>query len=236
MARAGVPAAVRPEPLLLPLHRGPPPRQAPRRHGRGAFRCCFRWQMVVEVGCASSKGEESQLPPHSPHSPRPHHQTTTQPPEQAAGPEGDSGFAQRVLESVIISEAKNVEDQLFILTSKLPALLADPAYGIRLCVVDSMSALFRGEFSLARSDAFDRARLVFAMAKQMKKLAHDFRLPFVVTNQVGASVRRSVGGEGGRWEMEDGRWAVSPVKCVCSLIPPHPPDPIPPSPTKPQHR
>lgn len=93
-----------------------------------------------------------------------------------------------MLESVIISEAKNVEDQLFILTSKLPTLLSDPQYGVRLCVVDSVSALFRGEFSLARNDSLDRARMVFAMGKQMKRLSHEFALPFVVTNQVGGWV------------------------------------------------
>ena len=47
----------------------------------------------------------------------------------AAACPGDSGFAQRVLESVIIVEAKNVEDQLYILTSQLPSLLADACLG-----------------------------------------------------------------------------------------------------------
>lgn len=118
--------------------------------------------------------------------PQPPTLTTNLPPHpthQAANP-ADSGFAQRVLESVIISEAKNVEDQLFILTSQLPTLLNDPQYAVRLCVVDSVSALFRGEFSLARGDSLDRARMVFAMGKQMKRLSHEFALPFVVTNQV----------------------------------------------------
>ena len=77
-----------------------------------------------------------------------------------------------------------MEDQLFILTSQLPTLLNDPQYSVRLCVVDSVSALFRGEFSLARGDSLDRARMVFAMGKQMKRLSHEFALPFVVTNQV----------------------------------------------------
>lgn len=47
----------------------------------------------------------------------------------AAACPGDSGFAQRVLESVIIVEAKNVEDQLYLLTTQLPSLLADSSLG-----------------------------------------------------------------------------------------------------------
>ncbi len=103
----------------------------------------------------------------------------------------DSGFAQRVLESVIIMEAKNVEDQLYILTAQLPTFLADANMSIRLCVVDSMSALFRGEFSLSKADTLDRAKMIFAMAKQMKKLSHEFHVPFVATNQVTADFSAS---------------------------------------------
>lgn len=146
------------------------------------------------------------------HSTLPLHHTLTN--TQAAGPEGDEGFAQRVLESVIISEAKNVEDQLFILTSQLPQLLADPQqqYGVRLCVLDSMSALFRGEFSAARADSLDRARLVFAMAKQMKRLSHDFALPFVVTNQVGNN------GGVGRVGPVMLTLRIAEYACACSLV------------------
>ncbi|TFJ82171.1 hypothetical protein NSK_006500 [Nannochloropsis salina CCMP1776] len=112
----------------------------------------------------------------------------------------DSGFAQRVLESVIIVEAKNVEDQLYLLTTQLPSLLGDASLGkIRLCVIDSMSALFRGEFSLSKGDTLERAKMIFTMAKQMKRLSDRWGLPFVVTNQVTADFAAATFGvwEGG---------------------------------------
>lgn len=124
----------------------------------------------------------------------------------AAACPGDSGFAQRVLESVIIVEAKNVEDQLYLLTTQLPSLLADSSLGkIRLCVIDSMSALFRGEFSLSKGDTLERAKMIFAMAKQMKTLSDKFKIPFVVTNQVTADFQVGQAGQRG-WEggMEGG--------------------------------
>lgn len=82
-------------------------------------------------------------------------------------------------------EAKNVDDQRAILMEKLPGHLSDAQLDIRLVIVDSISALFRAEFGANLDDSVDRSKILFGMAKQMKLLNHHFRVPFIVTNQVG---------------------------------------------------
>ncbi len=78
-----------------------------------------------------------------------------------------------------------------------PPLLPSKPGKIRLCVIDSMSALFRGEFNLSKGDTLERAKIIFAMAKQMKTLSDKFKLPFVVTNQVTADFQAGQAGQGG---------------------------------------
>lgn len=63
-------------------------------------------------------------------------------------------------------------------------MLADPQHDIRMVVVDSVSALFRGEYSGGKEDSLERAKIIFTMGKQMKKLSAEFAVPFIVTNQV----------------------------------------------------
>lgn len=54
---------------------------------------------------------------------------------------------------------------------------------IGLVVVDSIAALFRGEFSSSRRDLMDRSKLMFRMSALMKRVNADHGVAFLVVNQ-----------------------------------------------------
>ena len=64
---------------------------------------------------------------------------------------------------------------------QIPVLLSNEK--LSLVVIDSMSALFRGEQN-SKSSAMERSSRLFTAAQKMKKLSQQYRIPFVVINQV----------------------------------------------------
>jgi RecA/RadA recombinase len=98
---------------------------------------------------------------------------------------GSPAAAQALLDRVMIMEARNIDEQVQILCQELPRLLRpEEGNDIRMVVLDSVSALFRGEFGSGLDDSLDRSKAVFTVAKRMKSLSEQYGIPFLVTNQV----------------------------------------------------
>ena len=77
-------------------------------------------------------------------------------------------------------------DQLFDVLLKMDSVLLRPPtqLPVRLIVIDSIAALFRGEFENTPFDLKRRSSLFFKISGKLKALAERFGLAVVVTNQV----------------------------------------------------
>ena len=77
-------------------------------------------------------------------------------------------------------------DELFDVLLKTDSILLRPRtqFPVRLIVIDSIAALFRGEFENTPLDLKRRSSLFFKISGKLKSLAERFGLAVVVTNQV----------------------------------------------------
>lgn len=98
--------------------------------------------------------------------------------QMAVGMKGGVGLLERV-KIQDVSDAKALD---LYCTNSLPGLVARE--GIRLVVVDSMAAVFRGGELSGVGDAPERSRAIFALAGHLLKVNADTGCALVVTNQV----------------------------------------------------
>ena len=75
----------------------------------------------------------------------------------------------------------DAESLWYTICEKLPRLLA--AGHIKLIIVDSIAAVFRGEFS-GQDGMIDRNSWYFGLSSMMQRLSHQFNCMFVIANQV----------------------------------------------------
>ncbi|XP_022787182.1 DNA repair protein XRCC3-like isoform X2 [Stylophora pistillata] len=82
--------------------------------------------------------------------------------------------------NVFIEHAADVDDLQNIITHRLPLLLHRRA--IKLVIIDSITALFRVEYSLGEMSK--RAKVLRCFGAQLHKLSHLYSFPVVCVNQV----------------------------------------------------
>ena len=103
--------------------------------------------------------------------------------------------ANEILDNVLIARALTHEAQAEMITAvKETITSADAPY--RLLVIDSVMATFRTEFS-GRGELSERQQLLSSHLRDLVKLASEFNLAVVLTNQVCAGEERWEGGGGG---------------------------------------
>ncbi|CAM9314262.1 unnamed protein product, partial [Chrysoparadoxa australica] len=91
-----------------------------------------------------------------------------------------------LLDNVILQSARTVDDQLHIIINELPPLIAK--HGVKLVIVDSMSALFRSGLGSGRQAIHVRSDMLLRMAQAMKQMNENQNCVFVVVNQVSAQM------------------------------------------------
>jgi len=90
---------------------------------------------------------------------------------------------EEVLDNVICARAHNSEQQLELLQDAA-ALMADSRYA--LLVVDSATALYRTDYS-GRGELSERQMHLAQFLRQLTRLAEEFGIAVVITNQVVAN-------------------------------------------------
>lgn len=98
-----------------------------------------------------------------------------------------------VLDNIAVARAWNSEHQAKLLT-EAAALLASDRYS--LLIVDSLTALFRTDYS-GRGQLSERQTQLAKFMRNLQRLADEFGVAVVVTNQVVANVDGSAGMYGG---------------------------------------
>ena len=93
-----------------------------------------------------------------------------------------------VLENVTLARCLTHEHQAEM-TTAAAALIASSPEPYRLLIVDSIIGLFRIEFT-GRAELADRQQLLGKHVRELVKMAAEFNLAVLVTNQVSAGVRR----------------------------------------------
>ena len=88
-----------------------------------------------------------------------------------------------VLENVAVAKAFNTEHQMQLLV-QASALMAESRHA--LIVVDSATALFRSDFT-GRGELAERQQLLGQFLRQLQRLANEYGVAVVITNQVVAS-------------------------------------------------
>lgn len=83
-------------------------------------------------------------------------------------------------DNIFIEHAADVDDLQNIITHRLPLLLNRGA--IKLVIIDSITALFRVEYSLGETSK--RAKVLRSFGAQLQKLSHLHSIPVVCVNQV----------------------------------------------------
>jgi len=96
--------------------------------------------------------------------------------------------ADDVLENVAVARAHNSEHQMQLLT-QASAMMAESRYA--LIVVDSATALFRTDFS-GRGELAERQQTLAQFMRNLQRLANEYGVAVVITNQVVASPDSSV--------------------------------------------
>jgi DNA repair protein RAD51 len=91
--------------------------------------------------------------------------------------------AEDVLDNVAVARAHNTEHQMNLLV-QASAMMAESRYA--LIVVDSATALFRTDFS-GRSELAERQQLLGQFMRQLQRLANEYGVAVVITNQVVSS-------------------------------------------------
>jgi meiotic recombination protein DMC1 len=89
-----------------------------------------------------------------------------------------------VLENLLVARCLNHEHQHEMLAA-VAAKIAEDAEPYRLLIVDSIMGLFRVEFS-GRGELAERQQLLGKHIRELVKLAQEFGIAVVVTNQVTA--------------------------------------------------
>lgn len=97
----------------------------------------------------------------------------------------DKSTAKILLENIFIEHIDDVEQLWTLLSSKM--LRASLASGrIKTIVIDSITAIIRGEFGSSRRDLSDRSDAFFSFSARMKRYSSLYKCLFVVINQVSA--------------------------------------------------
>eukprot|EP00943_MAST-04B_sp_MAST-4B-sp1_P008281 g8281.t1 len=93
-----------------------------------------------------------------------------------------------LLQNVFVEHIDDVEQLWTLLSSKM--LRASLASGrIKTVIIDSITAIIRGEFGSSRQDLSDRGNAFFSFASRMKRYSSLYACLFVVINQVTAVVK-----------------------------------------------
>lgn len=90
---------------------------------------------------------------------------------------------EEVLDNIICARAHNSEQQLELL-SDAAALMSDSRYA--LLIVDSATALYRTDYS-GRGELSERQMHLAQFLRQLTRLAEEFGIAVVITNQVVAN-------------------------------------------------
>ncbi|ETV88482.1 hypothetical protein H257_00068 [Aphanomyces astaci] len=90
------------------------------------------------------------------------------------------------LNRIFLEAATDPGQFLHTLKSRLPSLME--FHGVRLVVVDSIAAVFRGHSVDKAADAGERTRIMFDIVHCMHILAKQYRAVFVVVNQMTADM------------------------------------------------
>lgn len=98
------------------------------------------------------------------------------------------------------------------------ASASDPAFPLRLVVVDSIAALFRSEFDNTAVDLRRRSALFFRISAELRRVARRFRLAVVVTNQVVDFVGEAGGSNGNGLKIGNLRSLRSSGRRVCPAL------------------
>jgi len=106
-------------------------------------------------------------------------------------PELDSNI---MYQNLIFQELKNIEEFKVYISSTLIKCLNTYEYQrpIRLIAIDSITAIFRTEFS--SNQISERALVLFDLAQQFKILSDDYKLPIVIINQVSENINQNIMG------------------------------------------
>jgi len=91
--------------------------------------------------------------------------------------------ADDVLDNVAVARAQNSEHQMQLLT-QASAMMAESRYA--LIVVDSATALFRTDF-VGRGELAERQQQLALFMRQLQRLANEYGVAVVITNQVVSS-------------------------------------------------
>jgi len=98
-----------------------------------------------------------------------------------------------VLDNVACARAYNTDHQLALLV-KAAAMMAESRYA--LMVIDSATALYRTDF-VGRGELANRQMHLGQFLRQLQRLADEYGIAVVITNQIVASVEGNVGMFGG---------------------------------------
>ena len=88
-----------------------------------------------------------------------------------------------VLDNIAVARAQNSEHQMQLLT-QAAAMMAESRYA--LIVVDSATALFRTDY-IGRGELAERQQHLALFMRQLQRLANEFGVAVVITNQVVSS-------------------------------------------------
>ena len=106
--------------------------------------------------------------------------------------------AKVLLEHVFVEHVDDVEQMWTLLDSKM--FQASLASGrIKTVIIDSITAIIRGEFGSSRQELVDRSDAFFTFSSRMKHFSSLYKCLFVVINQVSSVVRQN----------ENNQWSVS---------------------------
>ncbi|RHY13871.1 hypothetical protein DYB32_010891, partial [Aphanomyces invadans] len=106
--------------------------------------------------------------------------------QELAAHYSDSGPVQ--LNRIFLEAATDPTQFLHALKSRLPSLME--LHGVRLVVVDSIAAVFRGQSVEKAADAGDRTRMMFDIVHCMHILAKQYRAVFIVVNHMTADMQK----------------------------------------------
>ena len=91
--------------------------------------------------------------------------------------------AEDVLDNIAVARAQNSEHQMQLLT-QAAAMMAESRFA--LIIVDSATALFRTDF-VGRGELAERQQSLALFMRQLQRLANEYGVAVVITNQVVAS-------------------------------------------------
>jgi RecA/RadA recombinase len=82
---------------------------------------------------------------------------------------------------------RNQEELVNFVNRELPEMLASKLLQIQLIVLDSIAGMFR-TCSKNEEGYPQRARLLFDIASQLKRISHEYQIPILVMNQVSTNI------------------------------------------------